>query len=555
MLTGQRENPLGDMIGKVDIGWNITRSPLVVAGRNDAMTVTTTINGYLNAVGQLNQQASQITSKLGNMLGGNIGREFARGAAKPFDQRLDINGNVAMTAKPMLLPNWRFEPNLSASVALVDRAVNIGGSQLNVIGEVKPHLDRAVNEQMAKLEVQVRNDPTLEQTARREWAKICRSVSLGPAGPDMPALWLEVKPVRALAAQPKIDPNWLIVTLGIHAETRIVPSETKPNCPFPAQLEIVPPMDQGKIAIGVPIELPFTELNRLMEVQLKGKTFPEEADAPVHVTVQKATLAASGDRLLISLKVKANEKKSWFGLGADADVFIWGKPVLDSKAQILRFTDMTLDVESESAFGLAGAAARAAIPYVQKMLEQQAVVDLKPIAATALKNIDAALARLPEAGRRRQGGGRDHRHPPHRHRVRRQDPARHRRGRRHRAGAGDEARGAVARSLDPPHPEEPPPMSGLPDIGLLLHKSAKADCVAASRWMGGLSPVAAAARIRRMTAHRPATSAPPEFSPPPPCRPRASRSRGTSPRSAPPTADTAANRSAPAASPRRCGRP
>ncbi|MGA8156253.1 MAG: DUF4403 family protein, partial [Rhodoplanes sp.] len=93
-----------------------------------------------------------------------------------------------------------------------------------------------------------------------------------------------------------------------------------------------------------------------------------------------------------ALKVRAKEQKSWLGLGADADVFVWGKPTLDSKAQILRFTDLTVDVESESAFGLAGAAARAAIPFVQSTLEEQAVIDLKPMASSARKSIEAAIA-------------------------------------------------------------------------------------------------------------------------------------------------------------------
>ena len=387
-LTGKRDKPLSELLGKADIGWNVNRGPLAVAGRAEGLTVTTTISGQLRVTGQVGDQVSQ----LGDLIGGSLGRSAGQLAGKPFDHKLDINGNVTVTAKPTLTPNWRIEPNLAANVTLADRTVNISGIKLNVLQEVKPYLDRTVNEQMAKLQAQLRNDPMLEQTARREWAKMCRSISLGAAGPNMPALWIEVKPARAVAAQPKIDPNWVILTLGMHAETRIVSSETKPNCPFPTNLELVPPMDQGKIAIAVPIDLPFTELNRLLEAQLKGKTFPEEADAPVHVTVNKATLAASGDRLLISLKVKAKEKKSWFGLDADADVFVWSKPTLDSKAQILRFTDMTLDVESESAFGLAGAAARAAIPYVQKTIEEQAVVDLKPIAATARKSIEAAIA-------------------------------------------------------------------------------------------------------------------------------------------------------------------
>jgi hypothetical protein len=390
-LTGKRDNPLSDLLGKADIGWNMTRGPLAVAGRSEALAIATTVNGTLRATGQLGEQAGQLTSQLGNLLGGHIGREVGKIAGKPFDQKLDISGNVTVLAKPTLQPNWRIEPNLSANVALADRSVNISGIRLNVMQEVKPFLDRTVNEQMARLQAQLRNDPTLEQTARREWAKMCRSISLGPAGPNMPALWLEVKPTRAVAAQPNVDPHWLILTLGVHAETRIVSSETKPNCPFPAQLQIVPPMKEGKVEIAVPIDLPFTELNRLLEAQLKGKTFPEDANAALHATVQKATLAASGDRLLISLKVRANEKKSWFGLGADADVFVWGRPTLDTQAQMLRFTDMTLDVESESAFGLAGAAARAAIPYMQRALAEKAVFDLKPIAASAKKSIEAAI--------------------------------------------------------------------------------------------------------------------------------------------------------------------
>ncbi len=391
-LTGKRENPLSDVLGKADIGWNMNRGPLSVAGRTDGMAIATTISGELRATGQVGEQAGQVANQLSGIIGGNIGRQVGKLAGKSFDQKLAINGNVTVVAKPALQPNWRIEPNLTANVALAERAMNISGIKLNVMQEVKPLLDRTVNEQMAKLQAQLRNDSTLEQTARREWVKLCRSISLGPAGPNMPALWLEVKPTQAVAAQPKIDPNWLIVTGGVNAETRITPSETKPNCPFPAQLQIVPPMDQGKVAIAVPIDLPFTELNRILEVQLKGKTFPEEADAAVQATVQKATLAASGDRLLISLKVKAKEKKSWFGLGADAEVFVWGKPTLDNKQQILRFTDMELDVDSQAAFGLAGAVANIAIPYLQKSLADKAVIDLKPFAASARKAIESAIA-------------------------------------------------------------------------------------------------------------------------------------------------------------------
>src|SRR6202040_4076357 len=101
---------------------------------------------------------------------------------------------------------------------------------------------------------------------------------------------------------------------------------------------------------------------------------------------------ASGARLLISLRVHAKEKKSFFGFGGEADVHIWGKPVLDETQQTLRLTNIELAVESEAAFGLLGAAARAAMPHLQKALAEKATIDLKPFASNAQQKIAAAIA-------------------------------------------------------------------------------------------------------------------------------------------------------------------
>jgi hypothetical protein len=221
---------------------------------------------------------------------------------------------------------------------------------------------------------------------------MCRAIPLGGDKTGLPSLWLEIRPVRAAAAQPQVDARNVTLTVGVQAETRIVPTKTQPNCPFPAQLELVPPMENGRLAIGVPIDLPFIELNKLLEAQLKGKRFPDDGSAPVEVEVLGASAAAAGDRLLISLRVKARERKSWFGFGAEATVHIWGKPALDQKNQILRLTDLTLAVESEAAFGLLGAAARAGMPYLQQALADNAVIDLKPFAADARTKIGMALA-------------------------------------------------------------------------------------------------------------------------------------------------------------------
>ena len=403
-LSGKRENPVGQLLQNAELGWTMSRGPLAIAGRAEGLTVMAPLNGTFRLTGQIGaqvgNQVGNITGALGGLLNEQLGKQMGNLTGRALDQRADVRGNILLAARPALTPNWRLDPNLSGQAVIGDANLSIAAVKLNLSREVKPLLDRAVGEQVNALQARLRNDPFIEQVARREWAKMCRAIPLGKAAAGMPDLWLEVRPVRAVAAQPKIDAAAVTLTIGVQAETRISPTESKPDCPFPATVEIVPPMEQGRVSVGVPVDLPFTEVNKLIELQLKGKTFPEDKSGPVEVTIQRATVAASGDRLLISLRVKANEKKSWFGLGAQADVHVWGKPVLDTAQQVLRLTDIALDVQSEEAFGLLSAAARAAIPYVKDALAENARIDLKPFAANARKSIEAALAdfRAPQPG-------------------------------------------------------------------------------------------------------------------------------------------------------------
>jgi hypothetical protein len=270
--------------------------------------------------------------------------------------------------------------------------------KISIPDQVKPLLDRAINEQVAALQSRLRTDPFVEVEARREWARICRSISLGASAPGMPNLWLEVRPVRAFAAQPRIDQSAVTLTLGMQAETRIVPTETKPECPFPAELEIVSQIDQGRVSVAVPIDIPFVDASRTLTAQLKGKTFPDDRSSAFTATVKSVDIAASGERLLISLGLRANENKSWFGFGASATIHVWGRPALDPERQVLRLNDIALDVESGAAFGALGIAARAAVPYLEKLLAENATIELAPIAATARKAVEAAVAEFRQRG-------------------------------------------------------------------------------------------------------------------------------------------------------------
>ncbi len=387
-LAGKADNPVSQILSNADINWTVARGSIVTGAAQNALTLSTPLQGKLTVLGSLNTAAgSRLNNALGDILGGDAAKRIGNISIKSINANAAIRGTVAMTARPEIMPNWHIDPKLAAQVNLGDTSLSVAGAKVAVPAQVKPMIDKTVDEQIERLQQRLRNDTTLEQRARREWDKMCRSIALPAAAAGLPPLYLEMRPVSAFAAQPRIDARNVTLLLGLQAETRIVATQTKPNCPFPATLNIVPPVDGGRINIAVPIDLSFDEVSRIVQSQLKDRNFPDNGEGPVSVTVKSAAVDAAGDRLLISLLVNAREKTSFFGFGTDATMRIWGRPVLDQQQQILKLTDLDVAVESDAGFGLLGAAAQMATPYLKDALAQHATIDLKALAATAQQKL------------------------------------------------------------------------------------------------------------------------------------------------------------------------
>jgi hypothetical protein len=397
-LSGKPDNPIAKVLSKAELAYAIERSPLMFTGRADGLIIAADLNGTLRIAGQI---PAQLNSLIGAITGENgqqtrTGKDSAKDG--PVDLRADLKGRVAVTSRPKITTGWRLEANLTGKTDLAEANLQVAGVKINGAREIRFLVDRAMSDQMLALAARVREDLFIENAARREWTKICRSIPLESTAAGVPPLWLETRPTRAFASQPRVDASNVTITLGVQAETRIVPQQTKPDCPFPAKLDLVPPIDQGKIAIGMPIDVPFAELNRLIDTQLTGKTFPEDGSGAAQITVLRAVAAAAGDRVMVSMLVKAQERKSWFGFGSEATIHISGKPALDLDRQTLRLDAIALSVESDAAFGLLGAAAKAAVPSLQNALARHAVIDLRPALANARKSIDKALADFRQQG-------------------------------------------------------------------------------------------------------------------------------------------------------------
>jgi hypothetical protein len=94
-LAGKRDTPIREMrdiMSNSEIAWTVARGPLAVAGRPDGLAVSTALNGIFRVTGQLSGRAGDLAGMIGNLLGGNLGRDVQNFATKPFDQRADIRG-------------------------------------------------------------------------------------------------------------------------------------------------------------------------------------------------------------------------------------------------------------------------------------------------------------------------------------------------------------------------------------------------------------------------------------------------------------------------------
>jgi len=393
-FSGKADNPVSQVLQNADIGWTASRGPIGVTGGQDVLSLTTALTGKLNVTGSLASKATgAVGDAIGGLLGADVGKQIGSINIKAVNANAEIKGNVTMTSRPKLAAAWHVEPNLSGQVNLGDTSLSVAGARVNVPAQVKPLLDKNIADQIAAAGGRIRNDTSLERNARIQWTKACRSIPLQGGNGSAPALWLELRPTRAVAVQPNVSATAVTMTLGIEAETRITSKETTPSCPFPEKISIVPPT-QPIVAIGIPVDIPFVDVDRIVEAQLVGRNFPEDGSASVNVTVKRAQVSASGDRLLISLLVNAKEKAGWFSFGGEATVQIWGRPLLDQAHQTLRLTNIELAVESEAAFGLLGAAARAVMPHLQKVLAEKTTVDLKPFLGDAQNMIASAISDL-----------------------------------------------------------------------------------------------------------------------------------------------------------------
>src|ERR1700761_725012 len=178
-FTGKADNPVSQVLQNADIGWTASRGPIAATGAQDMLTLSTPLTGKINVTGSL---ASKATGAVGDAIGGLLGADAAKRIGsiniKQLNASAELKGTVTITSRPKLAAGWRVEPNLSAQVSMGDTSLVVAGAKVNAPNEVKPVIDKTVGEQLNQVGQRIRTDPTMENAARTQWAKACRSIPL-----------------------------------------------------------------------------------------------------------------------------------------------------------------------------------------------------------------------------------------------------------------------------------------------------------------------------------------------------------------------------------------
>ena len=349
-VTGDQQAALGSRLR-----WTVSRSPIGVAGHNGAL-------------------------RIGGSLEGDVRIETIAGSAT-----VDLRGRYHIDSRPKIQPNWRLDPNLTMEFSL-DQARHrlFGRFNISLRSTVGAQLDRAVQEQLQRLQRHVANDDSIERLVRELWTRLCTSVPVF-AGPEV---WLEIRPAGLGAGQIRVGAEAVSLQLALHARAVIGMRETQPQCAFPERLEIghAGPA-AGSVELWLPVQAGYRQLQEALDRNVAGFAFGNEQD----VTIDFARLAPHGRALLLEADFGTGAP-DWLPGRRRVSAYLAAEPVLDPEAATITLANVSLD--TASSHPAAAVLGELAERRFRAVLESAGAIDLAEWQELLRQRANEALAGL-----------------------------------------------------------------------------------------------------------------------------------------------------------------
>jgi len=107
-LSGKPQNSVSQLLQSADLSFTVTRGPLNVSGRPEALMVSTHLSGTFDARGTITGAANGVGGAISGLIGGlsaGAGRQMQNLVGKAFEQHTDLQGTVTAVSRPTISPN------------------------------------------------------------------------------------------------------------------------------------------------------------------------------------------------------------------------------------------------------------------------------------------------------------------------------------------------------------------------------------------------------------------------------------------------------------------
>lgn len=316
------------------------------------------------------------------------GTGTALGLSVPVSLSADGAATVELSMKPSISPDWKVHTQprillkwrqapgariLGVRVTFQNAADEFLRSR---IGEALPRIDAVVNESLE-----------LKDRAEAAWKNLQEPTRVS-ASPD---LWMTVLPLSVTLPPLDLKPDR--VFLAARLETRLALDTDEPQKARPTPLPPVSTTGTSSADTGFTLQLPvflgYEAVNRKLETDLAGRTIPMGPGKSL--TIEKATMSANGNRLVLAVEIRAIEGAGFFSTRRAGTIYITGTPVWDRDRQQVHLD--SVDFDEGTMQGLLRTAAWIGRPVLLENLRQAAVFPLAEPAGDARRALGRLLER------------------------------------------------------------------------------------------------------------------------------------------------------------------
>lgn len=331
-FSGRIEDPTDALVDDY-ISWNLSLGELTLQGTGSGLRFEVPVTGGASLEGRVGAK-----KKNKGLLG-----ELEETLSVPFSESVVLGGFVSGHMRPVFLPDWTIDPQLSADLALSKAEADLFGKAIKVSfrDAIKDEVNAEVRKFIADVNQRIASDATLRREAEKGWGVLHQVVQVN----DSPPVSVVLRPADVGADDPVTTEQEVILRIAasVHTAVRIGSREPLPG--IPKELPSLGPVPYGvsEFQFAIPVVIHLESLQALTPGQLG---LPEAFETPVGIVrIRHLSLLGRGAQVQVTADIEVSSDSD---SRIDGIVSITGKPVLDQERDVFRVEDLRVDVESSS---------------------------------------------------------------------------------------------------------------------------------------------------------------------------------------------------------------